>query len=167
LRDLGKRLWPDNTSSYIIAICEMFSLESKQSRFTFFTVPRNVFESIMEAVPPVLVDIRTELQDGNQSQITEQNVQLLAALRFLSGNREKVDILNWRVFRSGNADSGILMVSPGLRRNAWLTFDSFSIVCMDQNPAVTLEATFVLSSDELKAAKAIRTNAVNSPAPAK
>ena len=170
LRDLGARLWPANTSSYIIAICEMFSLESEQSRFTFFAVPKNVFESIMEAVPPVLVDIRTELLDGSQSRITEQNVRL--AMQPVkpgsSDNRYKADILSWRAFRSGSAAGGVLMVSPGLRRNvSWINFESFPIACMDHNPAVTLEAGFVLSSDELKGAKAIQTNAVNVPVPAR
>jgi len=168
LRDLGKRLWPDNTSSSIIAICEMFSLESGQSRFTFFTVPRNVFESIMEAVPPVLVDIRTELQDGNQSRITEQNVRLTMQPFHKSYDRQKADILSWSTSRGSSIDRLALLVSPGLRRDAsWINFEAFPIACMDHSPTVTLEATFVLSNDELKAAKAIRTNAVNSPAPAK
>jgi hypothetical protein len=168
LRDLGRRLWPDNASSHIIVICEMFSLESEQSRFTFFSVPRNVFESIMEAVPPVPVDIRTELQDGNQSRITEQNVRLTMQPFNNSRNQQKADILSWRSSRGSSVDRHALLVSPGLRRNAsWVNFEAFPIVCQDHSPTVTLEASFVLSSDELKAARAIQTNAVNGPVPAR
>jgi len=158
------KLWAGNEPIYIIAICEMYSLESKQSRFTFFNVPRSVLETF-EGFPEY-VEIRTELLDGGQSQITEQNVRLTMSPYSSYNDQFKRDILGLYL---GN-NRGIVVISPGVRKNAtympYASSTQMPIACADHNPA-TIHATFVLSNDELQAAKSIRTNAVNGEPPAK
>ena len=158
------KLWAGDSPVYIIALCEMYSLEAKQSRFTFFTVPRSVLESF-EGIP-FYVEIRTELLDGGQSQITEQNVRLTMSPYSSYNDQFRRDILSLYL----GSNRGIVVISPGVRKNAtdmpYASSTDMPIICADHNPA-TLHATFVLSSDELKAAKSIRTNAVNGEPPAK
>jgi len=165
------RLWPDSSPTYIVAICEMYSLESKQSRFTFFKVPKSVLETF-EGFPHY-VEIRTELYDSGQGQITEQNVRLTMSPPSNYYDQFRRDIFSYRLPFGGSgsgADNnrGMVLISPGLRKHATCSRGLYymPISSIENNPA-TIHATFVLSSEELKAAKSIQTNAVNGEAPAK
>jgi len=177
MQDLRIRLWGATSESpptYVIAICEMFSVEAQQSRFTFFKVPRDVFEPFM-AIPHT-VEIRTELHDSGQNLITEQNVRLTLDPKDPGGARarDRRDIIGARVpLGSAGRETrfGMAVITPSLRTDMGSSIGTGSnglpVVNRAYATGLTIHASFVLSSDELKAARAIQTNAVNGPVPAR
>jgi len=164
------KLWDDSSKyppTYVIAICEMFSLESKQSRWTFFKVPKDVLEPFL-ALPtfdPNYVEIKVDLYDGGQSLITSQNVRLTVNEKDYD-NRYKTDIFSaTSPLSSSQGNYGLTIISPVLRSKLYPTTNGLPIGSKGYAPG-TLAATFVLDAEELKAAKSIQTSAQNVRAPA-
>ncbi|MCL1916049.1 MAG: hypothetical protein FWG17_05015 [Desulfovibrionaceae bacterium] len=150
----------------VIAICEMYSLESKQSRWTFFKVPKNVLEPFLplHTYEPNYVEIKTDLYDGGQNLITSQNVRLTTNEKD-GDNRYKTDIFSSKIWTGNDDGYGLAIISPVLRSKLYPNTNNLPIGNKGYAPG-KLEATFVLDAEELKAAKSIQTSAQNVLAPA-
>ena len=140
-----EKFWKESAPT--IAVCDMFSLESRRARVTFFKVPKNVLETFAAVLGHL--EIKTELCDGGGNLITSQDIRPVTDDHRRSRRR---DIICY------GSSVGMVVVSPAMDL---FCGSDHSNLCLNEDPK-TLEATFMLSNDELKAAKSIKTSVYNS-----